>query len=341
MSALGPLAAIAVGLTLYLAGGRYVSTDNAYVKSDKIAVSADVSGRTSAVFVAANQTVAPGSLLFKIDPEPFEIARQRAAAQLLAARQDAVALKSLYRQKLASLNQAKADLSFYQRRFNRQNKLKRKAIASQSTLDTAAQNLQNARAQIAVLEHDTAQALARLGGDPEQSVEELPAVLTAVAQLSAAELDLRRTDVRAPVAGIVTNFDLQPGEYIEEGKVVFSIVGTDTVWVEANFRETDMTHMNVGQVATIRVDAYPGDARDAIVASINPSTGAEFALLPPQNATGNWVKVVQRLPVRLQIQSNGSGKPLRAGMSVIVEVDTKNERKLRDLLAGFTGLLGG
>lgn len=341
LSMIGPLVAIAFGLFLYLGGGRYVKTDNAYVKSDKIAVSADISGRVSEVLVKANQVVAPGTALFRIDREPFEIAASRAQAQLLTARHEGEALKFLYRQKLASLDQAKVTLSFYERQFERQRKLKRKAIASESTFDTANQNLQNARAQVSVLQQDLAQARVRLGGDADTPVDRLPGVLTAQAALKQAELNLKYTEVLAPVDGIITNFDLQKGEYVEAGKVIFSIVGNRTLWIEANFRETDLTHMRVGQLATIHVDAYPQNERTARIASINPATGAEFALLPPQNATGNWVKVVQRLPVRLELTDTLHDQPLRAGMSVIVEVDTQHRRSLGDLYSAITRWFGG
>ena len=335
ISALGPLLAIAFGMHLYLGGGRFISTDNAFVKSDKIAVSADISGRVSEVLVKANQIVKPGSVLFKLDPEPFSIAVEQARGTLLAARHEGQAQRSLYLQRLASVNQAKADIQFFERRFNRQDKLKRKSITSQSTLDTADQELQRARAQIAILEQDMAQALARLSGDIDTPIDKLPGVLTARAALNKAELDLKRTEIRASVDGIITNFDLQKGEYVEEGTTVFSIVGTRDVWIQANFRETDLTYMRPGQSATIRIDAYPNDKRKAQIASIDPATGAEFALLPPQNATGNWVKVVQRLPVRLRLQDDRENKPLRAGMSVIVSVDTKHERTVSDLLTAI------
>ena len=341
LSVLGPVIAIVAGLYLYLGGGRYVSTDNAYVKSDKIAVSADISGRVAKVLVRANQTVTPGQLLFRIDPEPFQITVDRTSAELLAARQEGEALKSLYRQKLASLEKAKVDIAYYERRFDRQNKLKRKAIASQSTLDTAEQNLNNARAEIHVLEQDLAQVLAKLGGKLETPINRLPGVLAAAAAHKQAELDLKRTEVRSSVDGIVTNFDLQPGEYVEAGKVVFSIVGTRELWVQANFRETDLTFMRVGQVATIHIDAFPQDEREAVVASIDPATGAEFALLPPQNTTGNWVKVVQRLPVRIKLKDALRDPPLRAGMSVVVEIDTKHQRTLGGLISGIAARIGG
>jgi membrane fusion protein (multidrug efflux system) len=341
VSIIGPLLAVSFGLYLYLSGGRYVSTDNAYIKSEKIAVSPDISGRVSAVFVNANQVVKPGEVLFRIDPEPFQIAVDQARAGLIAARQEGEALKSLYRQKVAEIERAKVDLQFLERRFTRQSQLKSKAIASQSTFETADQNLQSARMQLGALEQDKAQVIAKLGGNLDTPIANLPGVMTAAAALRSAELNLRRTEVRASLDGIVTNFDLQQGEYVEEGKAVFSIVGTRELWVQANYRETDLSNMRVGQSATIRVDAYPSEERTAHIESIDPATGAEFALLPPQNATGNWVKVVQRLPVRLRLDEPLRDPPLRAGMSAVVTVDTKHERSLGGLMDWIWTKIGG
>ncbi len=341
LSVLGPLLALSLGLYIYLSGGRFISTDNAYVKSEKIAVSPDISGRVSEVLITANQVVAPGDLLFRIDAEPFQIAVDQARAGLTAAEQEGQALKSLYRQKLAGIERAKVDLGFLERRYARQKKLKRKAITSQSTFELAEQNLQRARADLAALEQELAQVIAKLGGDAATPLAKLPGVMTAAAALKRAKLDLRRTKVRASLDGIVTNFELQKGEYVEEGKVVFSIVGTRELWVQANFRETDLTHMRSGQTATIQVDAYPGDKRTGRIDSIDPATGAEFALLPPQNATGNWVKVVQRLPVRLRLDDPLRDPPLRAGMSVLVTVDTGHERTLGTLIDWIGHKIGG
>jgi len=177
---------------------------------------------------------------------------------------------------------------------------------------------------------DIAQVRAKLGGDPDIATDDHPAVREAAAERDQAALDLKRTEVRAVAPGVVTNFDLQAGEYVTAGTNVFSLVGTGDVWIEANFKETDLTHVRVGQVASIRVDAYPGDTREAVVASISPATGAEFALLPAQNASGNWVKVVQRLTVRLALKGRWQDPPLRAGMSVIAEIDTGHKRRLPD-----------
>lgn len=327
---IGPVAAAMAGYTIYMNGGRYASTDNAYVKSEKIAISADISGRVVHVAVKENQLLEPGTLLFRIDPEPFRIALEKAEARLVFARQGIRALRALHKQKLAELTLAEGEVNFYERLFERQQKLNKKGFASGTNFDTAQRNLRNARNRISAAMQDIAQVGAKLGGDPDTETASQPSVREARATRDQAALNLRRTSVRAPVAGIVTNFELQPGEYIQTGKVVFSLVGTNDLWVDANFKETDLTHVQVGQTATIRVDTYPGDVRLAVVSGISPATGAEFALLPAQNASGNWVKVVQRLPVRLKLKSPRREPRLRAGMSVIVDIDTRHRRRLPD-----------
>ncbi len=331
LSVIGPLAATVVGLYIYSVGGRFVSTDNAYIKSETIAVSADISGRVVDVAIRENENVAKGALLFRIDPEPFRIALQKAEAQLMLAIQEIEALRAAHKQRLAELTLAEGDLHFYQRQFERQQTLNTRGFASTTNLDSASRNLRNARDKLDAIRQDIAQARAKLGGDPDIPSTEHPAVLEAKAARDQAALDLRRTEVRAATSGVITNFELQPGEYIHAGNVVFSLVGDAEVWVQANYKETDLTHVRVGQPASIRVDTYPGKSFQAVVTSISPATGAEFALLPPQNATGNWVKVVQRLPVRLQFSTPGTGPPMRAGMSVVVEIDTGFQRELPGL----------
>ncbi|HWV80437.1 MAG TPA: HlyD family secretion protein [Hyphomicrobiaceae bacterium] len=336
IAVIGPLVALVVGGYLYLSGGRYVSTDNAYVKADKIAISSDIDGRVVEVFVEADQTVSRGTLLFRIDPQPFRIALDRAEAQLAAALQDAKSVRALYDQKAARLKFAEGDLTFHQQHFERQEALIKSGVVSRSGMDLAERALRNARDQILIAEQEIAEVRARLGGDRDQSIELLPAVREARAARDRAALDLARTEVKAPVAGIVTNFDLQPGEYVNAGNVVFSLVGTENVWVQANFKETDLTNVTMGQEATVRVDMFPGRKLSAVVTSISPATGSEFALLPPQNATGNWVKVVQRLPVRLRIKTEDA-PALRAGMSVVVDIDTRHRRELPSWAQGLFG----
>ena len=331
LSVIGPLAATFVGLYIYSVGGRFISTDNAYIKSEKIAVSADISGRVVEVAIRENQRIEKNALLFRIDPEPFRIALQKADAQLMSAVHDIAALRAEYKQRLAELTLAEGDVHFYQRLHERQQKLNTRGFASTTNLDTASRNLRNARDKLGTIRQDIAQARAKLSGDPDIPAASHPAVREAQAARDQAALDLRRTKVRAATSGIVTNFELQPGEYIHAGNVVFSVVGDAEVWIQANYKETDLTHVRAGQPASVRVDTYPDVVFEAVVTSISPATGAEFALLPPQNATGNWVKVVQRLPVRLQIRNPGKGQPLRAGMSVIVDIDTGFQRELPGL----------
>jgi membrane fusion protein (multidrug efflux system) len=323
---LGPLAAAGTGAYIYMTGGRVMTTDNAYVKADKIAVSADISGRVAAVMVRSDQIVERGALLFRLDREPHRIALERAEARLAAATQEIDAIRALYGQRMARVTLAEGDLSFHQQNYDRQEQLIRSGVVSRSLMDTAEKNLRNARDQALIVEKEAAEVRARLGGDPNRPTGEHPTVREARALRDAAALDLERTEVRAPVAGIVTNFDLQPGEYVTLGSVVFSLVGTEDTWVQANFKETELTHVRPGQRATIHVDTYPTAEWRGEVLSISPATGAEFAILPPQNATGNWVKVVQRLSVRVKIEPQPGLPSLRAGMSVIVDIDTGHQR---------------
>ncbi len=327
LSIAGPLA-IGLGvLQVYVTGGRFVSTENAYVKADKIAVSADVAGRVVAVGVAANQRIEAGAMLFRIDPEPFRIAVAAAEARLAAARQDIAAMKAEYRQKIAERKLARGEAEYYERQFERQRKLNAKGFASGIKLDEAGQRLRLARDQAATVAEELGRVRANLGGSLDLDVDNHPEVMEARAIRDEAALALRRTEVHAPSAGVVTNFNLEVGEYIAAGKPVFSLVGADRVWIEANFKETALTYVRDGQSAVLTFDAYPEYSVQAVVASISPATGSEFALLPPQNASGNWVKVVQRLPVRLELIETEGVPSLRAGMSVIVEVDTGHKRQ--------------
>ena len=321
------------GMYYYIVGGRYVSTENAYIKADKIVISTDVSERVVHVAVDENEVVEEGQLLFRLDDEPFQITVAQARARIADAIQEIEALRAEFQQKEAELEIAQNDVDFYQREFKRQEELSTKGFASQSKFDRAQRDLLTSRKRIVAIRQEMARVRASLGGDPNAPATRSPRVKEAMAFLDEAALDLRRTEIRAPAAGIITNFELQVGEHVEEGKPVFSVVSTDPFWIEANLRETDLTHVRVGQSATIRVDAYPERAWNAAVSSISPATGAEFAVLPPQNASGNWVKVIQRIPVRLQLTGTRDGPPLRAGMSVEVEIDTEHERTLPGVVA--------
>ncbi|HJN22628.1 MAG: HlyD family secretion protein [Rhodospirillales bacterium] len=333
MFVLAPSIFAAAGVYYYAIGGRYVSTENAFVKSEKIAISADVSGRVTDVAVNDNDRIAAGRPLFWIDEEPFRIVLARGDAQLAMVRQDIGELRALHRQKKAELRLEEKNLDYYRREHERQQKLRQKGFVSQSKLDDVERSMLTARERLAAIRHEIAGIIQQLGGITDGPMDKHPRLREARAVRDQAALDLRRTAVKAPASGVVTNFHLQAGEYVEAGTPVFTIIGDSDIWIEANFKETDLTNIQVGQNASLRFDTYPDLVREAVVASISPATGAEFALLPPQNATGNWVKVVQRLPVRLEMKAVAGGPSLRAGISVIVEIDIRKERPLPTFLS--------
>jgi membrane fusion protein (multidrug efflux system) len=330
---LGPLVLLVAALAMWLAGGRYVSTDNAYVRADKVAVSADVAGPVVEIAVKDNQRVVAGDLLFRIDDEPFRIALAAAEAQLGTVRNDIAALQATFRQRLADIRQAEADIAWYEREFQRQRELAQRNVASQSKLDEARHNLEAARQRIAGLRQEADAALAKLGGEADRPVEQQAVYRRALADVEKAQRDLRRARVAAPIAGIVTRVaSLQVGSYLSPGQPAFALVAIDGAWVEANPKETDLTHVKPGDPASVTVDAYPGRRWTGHVASVSPGTGAEFAVLPAQNASGNWVKVVQRVPVRINLDRAENAPTLRAGMSVEAEIDTGYRRSLGEFL---------
>ena len=311
----------------WLAGGRYVSTDDAYVKADKVAITAEVSGKVAGVAVDANQHVARGQLLFTIDEEPYRIALARADANLNTARNDIESMRAQLSEKRAALKAAQDSLAYFKREFDRQQQLAARSVVSVSKLDEARHNLENAQQQVAMDQHDIGALLANLGGDGNIATEDHPRVRQARAARDQAELDLRRTRIVAPTSGTLANFDLQRGEYITAAQPVFSLVSDERTWIEANLKETDLTYVRTGQKVSITVDAYPGHELQATIESINPGTGSEFSLLPAQNATGNWVKVVQRVPVRIAVKPDPDYL-LVIGMSANIEIDTGHRREL-------------
>ncbi len=319
-----PLALVAIAAYLYLTAGRYASTDDAYVKADKIAISADVGARVVEVDVKDNQEVKAGQILFRLDDSAYRIALERAKAQLASAQLQVEGMRATYRQRQADLKAAEDTLAYMQREADRQQQLLATHVTTQQKSDEARHNLDNARQQVASNQQQIANILAALGGNPDIPTDQHPLVMQAQAQVDQAALDLADTVVRAPANGYVTLVDKLPvGQYLTAAMPAFQLVSTDRVWIEANFKETDLTRMRPGQSATVSIDTYPDKTFDARVDSISAGTGSEFSVLPPQNATGNWVKIVQRVPVRLVIENPDPDHPLRAGMSAVVEVDTR------------------
>jgi membrane fusion protein (multidrug efflux system) len=305
-----------------------METDNAYVKADMVAVSAEVSGRVIEVAVRDNDPVEAGTLLFRLDPALFEIAVAKAKAQMDVVRTDVQSLRAEYQTTLREANEAREQIDFAARQLERQERLKESGMSRADAYDEARHRLELARRQLESVQERTNRALANLAGNAQVTVEQHPRYGEAKAAHDAALADLQRTRVVAPGPGVVSNLKLQVGEHVEKGVPVFSLIGGKPVWIEANFKETQLTHMRVGQPVRVEVDAYPDREWHAVVASIAPATGAEFAVLPPQNATGNWVKVVQRIPVRVVVEQAPGQPPLRAGMTVTVAVDTGKERGL-------------
>ncbi|HEV7545324.1 MAG TPA: HlyD family secretion protein [Reyranella sp.] len=337
----GPVLVLAGALFVYATGGRYISTDDAYVHAGKLTVATDVSGIVANVAVKESQQVDKGQVLFTLDQEPFQIALAGAQANLGTVRNQLTTLQATYRQKQAQIDQAKTDVAFYETTFQRQQDLLKRGVASQAAYDQARRDLDSARQKVTMAQSDAQATLAQLGGNADAPIEQNPNYLAAQAQVDKAQRDLRRTTVLAPIPGIVTNVDaLQVGEYLPAAQAAFSLVSSADVWVEANPKESDLTYLKPGAPAVVTIDAYPGREWQATVTSLRPATGTEFSVLPAQNATGNWVKVVQRVPIRLAVQMPPDAPPLRTGMSATVEIDTGHRRALGDVLASAWQFVG-
>jgi len=327
----GLVLALVAGLWYYLATGRYVSTDDSSVQAGQVSISASVPGRVIELPVHDNQSVHRGDVLFRLDDRLFRIAVEEAQAKLASARMEISAAKATYRHQLSDELAARDTVAYQQREFERQQRLVQSGISSRAQFEQAQHALQLAQSQLAAAQQTAGSVLAMLGGNPDVPLDRHPLVMQAQAALDRALVDLSYTVVRAPDDGVVARVEqLQVGDYINAATPVFDLVSSNDVWVEANFKEDDLTYMRSGQSAEIHIDAYPGRSFKARIASLSPGTGAQFSLLPPENATGNWVKVVQRVPVRLQVEADqfSDNTPLHAGLSAEVTVDTQHHRTL-------------
>jgi len=337
---LGPAIVFLVGGYIYATGGRVVSTDNAYIKADKILVSAEVSGLLSEVYVGENTPVGNGQTLIQIEESPYRISVSRTKAAVTGVSRKIRAAKAHYREEIAAKGVAQQNVVYLEGELDRQQILMDKGVVSMVSVERAHHELEVARQVLRQGNERISQALAYLGGDPNLPIEKHPAYLEAWAEKERAEYELDRTIIKASTAGTVTNIGLQVGEYVTAGQPLFGIVASGESWVDANLKETKLTYVKVGQAATIEVDAYPGTVWRALVTSIGAATGSEFSILPAQNATGNWVKVVQRVPVRLMFLDDTEEPPLRAGMSVVVSIDTEHKRDVPEFVTKALARLG-
>jgi len=327
-----PLCFIALSAHYWIKSTRYIATDNAYVKAHLLSVSSDLSGRVIHVNVKQNDQIEQGKKLFKLDRKPYLILLKKAEAELNSTRYKLSALSAEFEETKAELSEVRAEVRYYERAFSRQKKLSMRGVSSRVRLDKAERELTIVRKRSRTVEQKIKRVLAKLGGSENLLPEEHPNYLKAKAQVELAKLNLERTVVDSPASGTIGKFTLQTGEFVEKGKPLIPIIQSNEKWIEANLKETQLTHIEVGQTVEVTIDAYPSQIHKGKLVSISPSTGAELSILPPQNASGNWVKVVQRIPVRIELTDAVISERLRAGMTANVRIDTNRDRSLVKLI---------
>jgi membrane fusion protein (multidrug efflux system) len=325
--------ALIVGGYFYFTGGKIMSTDDAYVDADKVAISTDVAGLVHDVDVTDNQHVSAGQILYRLDPRQFQIALDNAKANLAQTALAINAMKQDYKHMLSDAAAQQAQVDLDQANYNRESMLLHSGTAPQAVFDQAQYTLLNDKSKLESLRQQAATQLARLGGDADIDTTQHPQYLQAQAQVEEAQRQLDHTVIKAPFAGTVTNVpSIAPGKYLAASTTAFYLVDTDHLWVDANPKETELTYVRTGQPVTVTVDTYPDAVWHGTVQSISPAASQEFSLLPAQNTSGNWVKVVQRVPMRVRVDTGDATlPPLRAGMSVEVNVDTGHARGLPHL----------
>lgn len=316
-----PVAVLLVTGWMYLLGGRYVETENAYVHADMVSVVPEVAGTIDRVEVVENQPVHAGDLLFEIDPERYRIALDSAESELADVRTRIETLKASYREEAQELVVARKNQAFATREYRRQVELARQHAVSDAVLDRYRHEMELANQQVVQVETALEKLRAGLNGDPDIAVEDHPLYLKALSAMAAARKDLEDTRVLAHFDGIASKVPVV-GQYAGPGQAAMSLVADTGAWIDANLKETQLTHVQPGQSVEIQVDAYPDHTWSGHVGSIAGAAGSEFSILPAQNATGNWVKVVQRVPVRIELDEAPEGLRLRSGMSVTVSIDT-------------------
>ena len=335
-----PLLAIITAVYLYAMGGRIASTDNAYVRADVIAISPEIDGRVAQVHVQDNQFVEAGQLLFTLDALPFRIELDVSKAELGMVRQEVDSLRAGYLENESAIKNAAERVRYLQAERERLSELLASSLTSRALLAEAEHDLATARQRANGLHQRRLKIIVDLGGSLDLPVEQHPRYLRSKAAQNRAVLSLKRTKVRAPISGFVGDITLEPGEQVEVGETVFPLVASSEHWIVANLKEVHLAHVKVGQVAKVHIDSYADQIFEAIVESISPATGAEFSLLPAQNATGNWVKVVQRVPVKLRLKQSPGMPVLRAGLTATVEIDTGFERPLGSFIKASLASVG-
>jgi membrane fusion protein (multidrug efflux system) len=328
----GMLAVVIGGGFYWLSGGRWVETDDAYVQADSMTMSTDVSGIVASIPVHEGQAVTKGQVLFSLDPQKFQIALDNARANLAQMRLNIEAMKADYQAAMRDTSARQQQVNADQATFDRYASLVKQHAVTQQETDDARYKLAADQQAVRASESQARAQLAKLAGNPDIAVEDMPAYKQAQGQLAEAEREMNHAVVRAPYDGIVTQVSkLQPGMFLGASTAAFGLVSTDHVWVEAEPKETQLTFAKKGDHVDVSFDIYPGRTWSGTVESVAPATDQNFSLLPAQNSSGNWVKVVQRIPVRVAVETRPGDPPLRAGMSADIEIDTGHVRSVSDL----------